>query len=110
VICEEFGIIVGLCVIAFFLLLIIRGAMIALSASDRYSMLVTFGCTVILTLQSFIIIGGVIKLIPLTGITMPFVSYGGSSMISCMILIGIIEGVAVKNGEMLESALTGEAK
>jgi cell division protein FtsW (lipid II flippase) len=110
VICEEFGIIVGLCVIAFFLLLIIRGAMIALSASDRYSMLVTFGCTVMLTLQSFIIIGGVIKLIPLTGITMPFVSYGGSSMISCMILIGIIEGVAVKNGEMLESALTGEAK
>lgn len=110
VICEEFGIIVGLCIIAFFLLLIIRGAMIALSSSDRYSMLVAFGCTVLLTLQSFIIIGGVIKLIPLTGITMPFVSYGGSSMISCMMLIGIIESVAIRNGEMLESAIAGEGK
>lgn len=107
VICEEFGIIVGLCIISFYLMLIVRGALVALGASQRYLMLVAFGCTVLLTLQSFIIIGGVIKLIPLTGITMPFVSYGGSSMISCMMLIGIIEGVAIRNGETLEAAITG---
>jgi len=108
VICEEFGIIVGLCIIAFYLVLIVRGALIALHASDRYSVLLAFGCTVLLTLQSFIIIGGVIKLIPLTGITMPFVSHGGSSMISCMMLIGILESIAIRNGEALEKAMTEE--
>lgn len=105
VICEEFGIIFGIAVIALYLVLIIRGALIALNARTRYLMLVAFGCTVLITLQSFIIIGGVIKLIPLTGITLPFVSYGGSSMIATMMLLGILEGVAIKNGEMLEDAM-----
>ncbi|MDL2234592.1 FtsW/RodA/SpoVE family cell cycle protein [Christensenellaceae bacterium OttesenSCG-928-L17] len=105
VICEEFGIIVGVCVIAFYLVFIVRGALIALNAADRYSMLVAFGCTVLITLQSFIIIGGVIKLIPLTGITLPFVSYGGSSMIASMMLLGILEGIAIQGGEALERKL-----
>ncbi len=105
VICEEFGIIFGIAVIALYLVLIIRGALIALNARNRYLMLVAFGCTVLITLQSFIIIGGVIKLIPLTGITLPFVSYGGSSMIATMMLLGILEGVAIQNGEMLEEAM-----
>ena len=105
VICEEFGIIVGVCVIAFYLVFIIRGALIALNAPDRFTMLVAFGCTVLITLQSFIIIAGVIKLIPLTGITLPFVSYGGSSMIASMMLLGILEGVAIQGGETLERAL-----
>ncbi len=68
-------------------------------------MLVAFGCTVLITLQSFIIIGGVIKLIPLTGITMPFVSHGGSSLIASLMLLGILEGVAMRNGDMLEDAM-----
>lgn len=104
VICEEFGLIAGVAVIAFYLVFIVRGALIALNAKDRFNMLVAFGCTVLITLQSFIIIAGVIKLIPLTGITMPFVSYGGSSMISCMMLLGVMEGVAVQNGENLANA------
>ncbi len=105
VICEEFGIIFGIAVIALYLVFIIRGALVALYARDRYLMLVAFGCTVLITLQSFIIIGGVIKLIPLTGITMPFVSHGGSSMIASMMLLGILEGVAIRNGDMLEDAM-----
>lgn len=105
VICEEFGVIVGVCVIAFYLVFIVRGALIALNAPDRFTMLVAFGCTVLITLQSFIIIAGVIKLIPLTGITLPFVSYGGSSMIGSMMLLGILEGVAIQGGETLERAL-----
>lgn len=105
VICEEFGIIFGIAVIALYLVFIVRGALIALNSRSRYLTLVAFGCTVLITLQSFIIIAGVIKLIPLTGITLPFVSYGGSSMIATMMLLGILEGVAMKNGEMLEDAM-----
>lgn len=99
VICEEFGIIFGIITILMYLVFIIRGMIIAMNAGTRFDALLVFGATCMLSLQSFIIIGGVIKLIPLTGITLPFVSAGGSSMVACMILVGIIEGVAVKNGE-----------
>lgn len=97
VVCEEFGIIFGIAVIAFYLLIIIRGAIIALNAKTMFDQLLVFGVTAMLSLQCFIIIGGVIKLIPLTGITLPFLSYGGSSMVSCMILLGIMQGVAIKS-------------
>lgn len=104
-ICEEFGIIVGLTLIGFYLLFIVRGILIAMNARDRFDKLLVFGATCMLALQSFIIIGGVIKFIPLTGITMPFVSYGGSSMLSSMMVLGLIEGVAVKNGELEEAEI-----
>jgi len=106
VIGQEFGIIVGVLVIAFYLVFIIRGALIAINAKNTFDALLVFGCTAMLSLQSFIIIGGVIKLIPLTGITMPFVSYGGSSMLSSMVMLGIIEGVAEKTGKREERQLT----
>jgi cell division protein FtsW (lipid II flippase) len=105
VICEEFGIIIGIAVIIFYLLFILRGALIALNARTKFHQLLVFGCTAMLSLQCFVIIAGVIKMIPLTGITLPFISYGGSSMVSCMALVGIIEGVAVKNGETDESEI-----
>jgi len=98
VIGEEFGIIVGILTIAFYLVFIVRGILIALHARSVYDAILVFGCTAMLSLQSFIIIGGVIKLIPLTGVTMPFVSYGGTSILASMIQLGIIEGVAEKNG------------
>ena len=72
VICEEFGIIAGVLLIAFYIVFIIRGFLIALNARNRFLMLFALGCTTLITLQSFIIIGGVIKLIPLTGITLPY--------------------------------------
>ena len=105
VICEEFGVIAGIMLIVFYLVFIIRGILIALNAKNAFDALLVFGCTVMLSLQSFIIIGGVIKLIPLTGITLPFLSYGGSSMLASMIELGIIEGVAIKNGETDEAEL-----
>ena len=102
-ICEEFGLIAGIMIIGFYLVFIIRGILIALNAKNVFDALLVFGCTVMLSLQSFIIIGGVIKLIPLTGITLPFLSYGGSSVMSSFIQVGIIEGIALKNGEMDEA-------
>lgn len=105
VICEEFGILFGIGVIVLYLLIAVRGILIALNAEDRFSMLTAFGATALLAIQTFVIIGGVIKLIPLTGITMPFVSYGGSSMIACLLLIGILEGIASRCGAAIEDAL-----
>lgn len=98
-ICEEFGLLFGITAILLYLVFIIRGMIIAMNARTRFDALLVFGATCMLSLQSFIIIGGVIKMIPLTGITLPFISAGGSSMLACMCLVGIIEGVAVKNGE-----------
>ena len=105
VICEEFGILFGIGVIMLYLLIAVRGILIALNAEDRFSMLTAFGATALLAIQTFVIIGGVIKLIPLTGITMPFVSYGGSSMIACLLLIGVLEGIASRSGAAIEDAL-----
>ena len=64
-------------------------------------LLLAMGTTIMLGIQTFIIIGGVLKLIPLTGVTMPFVSYGGTSLVSCMGLIGLIQGVASVNQDDL---------
>ncbi len=106
VIGEEFGLIFGIIVILFYLVFIGRGILIALNARSTYDALLVFGCTAMLSLQSFIIIGGVIKLILLTGVTLPYISYGGgSSLLSSMIQLGIIQGVAIKNGQRDEEEL-----
>ncbi len=97
VIGEEFGIIFGIFIIIFYLVFIVRGILIALNAESRHDALLVFGCTAMLSLQSFIIIGGVIKLIPLTGITLPSSSYGGS-FLSSVIQLSIIQAVSIKNG------------
>ena len=102
VICEQFGWIFGLCVLAMYVALIWRGAATAMAARSRFHGLLALGATLMLGLQTFVIVGGVIKLIPLTGVTMPFVSYGGSSLLSSMCLIGLIQGVACLNDRGLE--------
>ena len=55
-----------------------------------------------LGIQTFMIVAGVIKMIPLTGVTMPFLSYGGSSLLSCMAMIGILHGASARAQENLE--------
>ena len=55
-----------------------------------------------LGIQTFMIVAGVIKMIPLTGVTMPFLSYGGSSMLSCLMMIGVVHGICARAQEELE--------
>ncbi len=98
VISEEFGILFGVLLIGLYVLLVFRGAAIARRANNAFHALLALGVTVMIALQSFIIIGGVIKLIPLTGVTLPLVSYGGSSMLSTMMLMGILLAVSQENG------------
>lgn len=96
VICEQFGIIFGLCVILVYIALMVRGFSIALRARQSFYALLALGCTALLGIQTFVIVAGVIKMIPLTGVTMPFISYGGTSLLSCMGLIGLLHGVTLR--------------
>ncbi|MDD6041599.1 MAG: FtsW/RodA/SpoVE family cell cycle protein [Clostridia bacterium] len=102
VICEQFGILFGVLVLVMYVILILRGASIAKSARSSFHAILAMGATVMLGVQTFVIIGGVMKLIPLTGVTMPFVSYGGTSLVSCMGLIGLIQGVSSVNQDDLD--------
>lgn len=101
VICEQFGILFGVLVLVMYVILILRGSSIAVSARHSFHGLLAMGATSMLGIQTFVIIGGVLKMIPLTGVTMPFVSYGGTSMVSCMGLIGLLQGVASVNQDDL---------
>lgn len=97
-ICEELGIMSGIAVILLYFILFYRGIKISLNTSERFYKVISLGISVMFGIQTFIIIGGVIKLIPLTGITLPFISYGGSSLVSSFILLGILQAVsAVRN-------------
>ena len=111
VIVNEFGMIFGAMVLAVYVLIVIRGMMIAKACRTRFHTLLVTGCVAILALQTFVIIGGNIKLIPLTGLPLPFVSHGGTAMVSCMCIIGMMQGVSARNSAGLredrELALQG---
>ena len=104
-ICEEFGIFFAVCMLLMYCFLFMRGIRIALEASTAYHSLMAFGATLMLAVQTFVIVGGVTKMIPLTGVTLPFVSAGGSSLISCMMLIGILLGISSLNRQERQKAL-----
>ena len=102
VICEQFGLVFGLCVLMMYAALVWRGVTIARAARRSFHALVAMGASLMLGLQTFVIIGGVIKLIPLTGVTLPFVSSGGSSLVSSMCLVGLLQGVDSLNRDDLD--------
>ena len=90
VIGEELGLLGATAVLCAFLLLAGSGLRIARRSSDSFSALLVVGLTALLAFQAFIIIGGVIRLLPLTGVTLPFVSYGGSSLVANYVLLALI--------------------
>ncbi|MDD2446774.1 MAG: FtsW/RodA/SpoVE family cell cycle protein [Tissierellia bacterium] len=90
-ICEEMGIFIGIGIIMLFMILVYRGFKIALNQNDKFFRILAIGVSTLFGIQSIIIIGGVIKVLPLTGITLPFVSYGGSSILSSFIALGILQ-------------------
>jgi peptidoglycan glycosyltransferase len=87
---EELGLIGASAVLMSFLLLVGAGLRIALRNDRTFEKLLAVGLTTIVGVQGFIIIGGVIKVVPLTGITLPFVSYGGSSLVSNYVLLALL--------------------
>ncbi|RCX18829.1 cell division protein FtsW (lipid II flippase) [Anaerobacterium chartisolvens] len=108
-ICEEMGILGGVAVVLLYFILAYRGFKIALTVKDIFKKAVALGITSMFGFQTFIIIGGVIKLIPLTGITLPFISYGGSSLTASFIALGILQAISAGDyGETEEQAGEGE--
>lgn len=96
-ICEEMGIFTGIGIIMLFMILVYRGFKIALIQTNDFYKTLALGASILLGIQSFIIIGGVTKLIPLTGINLPFVSYGGSSLVTSFITLGILQAISELN-------------
>jgi cell division protein FtsW (lipid II flippase) len=84
---QELGLVGIAAFLLVYMLFAARGFRIALLAQDGFSKLLAVGLTFAFTLQAFIIIGGIVRLIPLTGITLPFVSYGGSSIVANFVLL-----------------------
>ena len=105
---EELGLVGTIAVVTAFLLLVGSGFRIAVQADRPFPKLFAAGLATILGFQTFLIIGGVTRVIPLTGITLPFVSYGGSSLVANFVLIAILlrisDDSAPRRARRLEAA------
>ena len=93
---EEMGLAGAGLTILLYMLIVYRGFRTALLAKDTYSAMVASGLSIIMGIQIFLIIAGVTKFFPLTGITLPWVSYGGSSMVASFIILGMLYAISEK--------------
>jgi cell division protein FtsW (lipid II flippase) len=90
VITNELGLFGAVALLVVYLLFIARGFKAAVLARDSFSTLLATGLTAVLAIQVFVIVGGVTRVIPLTGVTLPFVSYGGSSIVANFVLLALL--------------------
>lgn len=94
-IAEEFGIFFALCLILIYLGIFVHFLTIALDVEGRFYKLVAYGFSITFIFQVFLTIGGVTKFIPSTGVTLPLISYGGSSVASTLIIFAIMQGIFI---------------
>jgi len=95
-ICEEFGVIFGICLVLICISCFVMIMDIALQIHDKFYQMIVYGIGVMYIFQIFLTVGGGIKFIPLTGVTLPFISYGGSSIMTSMIMFFIIQGIYIR--------------
>ena len=91
---EELGFIGSAMLLLMYLVIIGRGLRVAIERTDPFGKLLATGLTTMVALQTFVIVGGVTRLIPLTGITLPFVSYGGSSLVANFVILALLVRVS----------------
>jgi cell division protein FtsW (lipid II flippase) len=108
VIGEELGLLGTAAVLLCFILLVARGFHIAMDARTDFGQLLAAGLTTIFGIQTIIILGGVTRLLPLTGITLPFMSFGGSSLLSNFVLVAILARISHQNTSEPGPAHTAE--
>lgn len=97
---EELGLLGASAVIAAFILFCTTGFRVATRAASDFETLLAAGLTALLGFQSFVIIGGVIRVLPLTGVTLPFVSYGGSSLLANYAILGLLLRISDRGEQM----------
>ena len=111
-IAEELGLVGAAAILMAYLLLIGAGLRVAMRTENAFEKLLAVGLTTIVGIQGFIIVGGVIKVVPLTGITLPFVSYGGSSLLANYVLLALLirlsDSSARRRGELPDDPTPGE--
>ncbi|HUE26986.1 MAG TPA: FtsW/RodA/SpoVE family cell cycle protein [Solirubrobacteraceae bacterium] len=90
VIADELGLFGAAALLVVYLLFIARGFKAAVMARDSFSTLLAVGLSAVIAIQVFVIVGGVTRVIPLTGVTLPFVSYGGSSIVANFVLLALL--------------------
>lgn len=95
-VCEELGVIFGICLILIMVSCFVMMMSIAARIRDRFYQMIVYGIGIMYIFQIFLTVGGGIKLIPLTGVTLPFISYGGSSVMTTMIMFFIIQGIYMR--------------
>jgi peptidoglycan glycosyltransferase len=95
---EELGLLGSTAILVAFLLIVGCGLRIAVRAIQPFEKLLAAGLTTLLGIQAFIIIGGVTRVVPLTGITLPFVSYGGSSLLANYVLLALLMRISDETG------------
>ncbi len=98
-IAEEFGFAGSVAVLSLYCLVIGVGFGIALGSRDRFRKLLATGLTISLAIQTLLILGGILRLFPLTGITLPFVSYGGSSLVGNFLLVALLLRISHEEAE-----------
>lgn len=107
---EELGLMGAAAVLAAFALIVGAGLRIAVRSDQPFEKLLAAGLTVILAVQTFVIVGGVTRLVPLTGVTLPFISYGGSSLLANYILLALLLRVSSDTAQRAarRAAMVGE--
>jgi cell division protein FtsW (lipid II flippase) len=98
-IAEETGLVGGLIVILGIIILMIAGMRTAIDARDMFTKLIATGITAFLCFQAIVNIGGVIRMLPMTGITLPFVSHGGWSLITSFVMLGMLMAISHRNAQ-----------
>ncbi len=96
---EEFGLIFAIGMLAIYVLIIMRGLIVSFNARTSFHSLAAFGLVIIIGLQTMLIVGGNTKLLPLSGVTLPLVCYGGSSLVSTFFSMGLLLGISSMNAE-----------
>jgi cell division protein FtsW len=110
IVCEELGFIGAMLILMLFVLLIIRGYWLAIHANDKFSSLIVIGITSLLAIQVFLNVAVVTNLLPATGISLPFFSYGGTALWIQLVQIGIILAVSreIPLAKTADAKTTGE--
>jgi cell division protein FtsW (lipid II flippase) len=100
-IAEEMGLAGGAIIVFAYLILVIAGMRVAIEARDMFTKLMAAGITAFLGLQAIVNIGGVIRMLPMTGITLPFVSHGGWSLITSFFMLGMLMAISDRNNSVV---------